>query len=186
MKPFDSPRTAVLFLALIAAACGPTVETADSDAPARAAVDDRAAYRPTEAQRAQILAAVQSLFDALRTGDEALLRATVDPSVVMHSSETRDGRTTFATSTVDGLAQRISASEVPLIERMWNPDVVVNGPMATVWTPYDFYVGAQFSHCGVDSVLLMEREGRWTIVGLSWTRMQPPMCALHPDGPPSM
>lgn len=149
------------------------------------APDALAAHRPTPAQRTAILATVQELFDALETGDEALLRAAMDPSVVMHSSETRDGRTSFSSSTVDGLAQRITSGGAPLIERMWDPTVLVNGPLASVWTPYDFYTGDNFSHCGVDSVVLQNTEGRWRIVGLSWTRLQPPACDLHPDGPPA-
>jgi len=124
------------------------------------------------------------LFDALETGDEALLRSIMDPSVVMHSSETRDGQTTFGSATLDGLASRITSSEVPLIERMWDPIVVVNGPLATIWTPYDFYSGETFSHCGVDAANVMHTAEGWRIVALSWTRLQPPACDLHPEGPP--
>ena len=110
----------------------------------------------------------------------------MDPSVVMHFSETRDdGETTFGSATVEGLASRISSSEAPLIERMWDPVVVTNGAMATIWTPYDFYVGADFSHCGVDVATMMETSGGWKVVALSWTRLQPPACELHPDGPPA-
>jgi hypothetical protein len=128
---------------------------------------------------------VQRLFDALGAGDAELLRSTMHPAVVMHFSETREGRTTFGSSTVEGLATRITTSAVPLIERMWDPIVVVSGPLATLWAPYDFYNGATFSHCGIDTATLMETEDGWRIVGLSWTRMQPPACSLHPDGPPS-
>ncbi len=88
-------------------------------------------------------------------------------------------------STVDGLAQRITSSDVPLVERMWDPGVIVDGPLATLWAPYDFYVGSDFSHCGIDVATLVRSDDGWTIVGLSWTRLQPPACDLHPDGPPS-
>ena len=50
---------------------------------------------------------------------------------------------------------------------------------------YDFYVGPDFSHCGVDVATMMQTEAGWKIVALSWTRLQPPACALHPDGPPA-
>ena len=185
-----SPSMVFAVLAgVFAAACSPSGSREDANsAPMQGAAeptaDAPAAYRPAPAQRDAILATVQSLFDALETGDEALLRAIMDPSVVMHSSDTRDGRTTFSSSTVDGLAQRITAGGAPLIERMWDPMVLVNGPLATVWTPYDFYAGDDFSHCGVDAVTLQNAEGRWRIVGLSWTRLQPPACDLHPEGPP--
>ena len=131
------------------------------------------------------MAALQTLFDALEAGDADLLRSVVDESVVMHFSETRDGETTSGSATLDGLAARITGSEVRLIERMWDPIVAMNGSFAMLWTPYDFYVGPTFSHCGVDAVNLMKTDGGWGIVALSWTRLQPPECDLHPEGPPA-
>ena len=77
--------------------------------------DELAPYLPTAEQKAEVTATLQLLFDALETGDEALLRSVTDPSVVMHFTETRDGITTFGSSTLDGLAERISSSEAPLI-----------------------------------------------------------------------
>ena len=135
-----------------------------------ATADPLAAYAPTPAQRADVVQTLQLLFDALESGDEALLRSVVDPSVVMHSSETRDGATTFGSTTLDGLAARISSSEVTLIERMWDPVVVVNGALATIWTPYDFYSGETFSHCGVDAFQLVRVDGVWKIVSIAFTR----------------
>ncbi len=156
-----------------------------SESSATRTVDPLADYRPSSTQEAEVIETLQQLFDALETGDEGLLRSIMDPSVVMHSSETRDGQTTFGSATLDGLASRITSSEVPLIERMWDPVVVVNGPLATIWTPYDFYSGETFSHCGVDAANIMQTDEGWKIVALSWTRLQPPACALHPEGPPS-
>ena len=143
------------------------------------------AFEPTTTERADIIAALQTLFDALATGDADLLRAVMDPDIVMHSSGTNAaGEISLGSSTLDGLAARIETSEVPLIERMWDPLVSVNGSMAMSWTPYDFYLGADFRHCGVDTATLMDTQGGWKIVSLAWTRLQPPACALHPEGPP--
>ena len=178
-------RAALPLLAILAL---PACQSGEPGAAAGAVTQQAAstaAYRPIAAEETEIIAALQLLFDALETGDEALLRSIVDPSVVMHFSETRDGATTFGSATLDGLATRITSSDVPLIERMWDPVVHVNGPLATVWTPYDFYAGDVFSHCGVDAANLLDTEDGWRIVALSWTRLQPPACSLHPEGPPA-
>ena len=176
-------RTVLLAAGLLTITACADTDTAPP--PTDAAPDPLAEYRPSPAREQAVVQTLQRLFDALERGDEELLRSVMDPSVVMHFSETRDGATTFGSATVDGLATRITSSEVPLIERMWDPVVVVDGPLATIWTPYDFYAGTEFSHCGVDVANLMETEEGWTIVALSWTRLQPPSCELHPDGPPS-
>ena len=28
----------------------------------------------------------------------------------------------------------------PMYERMWDPEVRIDGPVATLWAPYDFYI----------------------------------------------
>ena len=116
-----------LALAITATACV-EVQTGVYEAPS----DELAPYLPTAEQKTEVTATLQLLFDALETGDEALLRSVTDPSVVMHFTETREGITTFGSSTLDGLAERISSSEEPLIERFWDPIVVVNGSLATI------------------------------------------------------
>ncbi len=181
-------RTLALLVVILLAACAPgggsgeagaASEVADSNAhPAASGVE------PSAAERDAILAPLQGLFDALEAGDPELLRSVVAPGTLMSFAETRDGTTTLGTATLDQLAERITSSPVPLIERMWDPVVMVDGPLATIWTPYDFYAGSELSHCGIDAATLLLGEDGWKIVGLSWTRDQPPACALHPDGPP--
>jgi hypothetical protein len=192
MRRITTAEAMILALSIFAAGCGDPPQDRRTDrgleptTTGATPVPDRlSAFAPTTAQRAEVTHTLQRLFDALRDGDEALLRSVMDESVVMHFTETRDGATTSGSSTVGGLASRITGGGDPLIERMWDPIVVVSGALATIWTPYDFYVGETFSHCGVDSANLIRTQDGWKIVALSWTRLQPPACELHPDGPPT-
>jgi len=184
-------KAALALLAITACVDGSEGESSTSagadraDAVAAATADGTEAVAIDPVEQAEVVATLQRLFDALETGDAELLRSVIDPSVVMHYAETTNGRTTFGSSTVEGLATRITSSEVPLVERMWDPVVLIRGSLATIWTSYDFYAGSTFSHCGIDSATLMRRDGGWMIVGLSWTRQQPPECDLHPEGPPA-
>ncbi len=178
-------RTLLLAVAAALAACTATADSADDPADASVASHPLDAWQADPTTEAEVVATLQQLFDALEDGDEALLRSVVDPSVVMHFSETRDGTTTFGSASLDALATRITTAEAPLIERMWSPSVLVDGPLATLWTPYDFYAGSEFSHCGVDVASFMRHDDGWRIVALSWTRAQPPACDLHPGGPPA-
>ena len=151
--------------------------------------DDASAARhmPTDSEREAVLATVQAIFDALASGDGAALRRIMHPQVVMHSVErSAEGARTISTSTLDELVARVEGSNAILTERMFDPEVRISGDLAMVWTPYDFYVGDELSHCGADGLLLarnVETEA-WQIISLSWTRLQPPECELHPDGPP--
>lgn len=71
------------------------------------------------------------------------------------------------------------------VERGFDAEVRVQGPVAMVWLPYDFYVDGEWSHCGVDAFILVLRPEGWRIASIAWTVEQPPACRAHPDGPPS-
>lgn len=193
-RPLGRPSVgfaAVAAAALLAtlSACGPAEQAPASggtDATEQAgtpAAPGDAAYAPSPGERAEIVAAVQAVFDALETGDGELLRSVLAPDVVMHWAESRDGETVFATADLDALVARVEG-QTGVLERMWEPRVRVEGALATLWAPYDFYAGGELSHCGIDAATLLRREDGWRIVALSWTREQPPACELHPDGPP--
>ncbi len=174
------PATTVL-AAMLAAGC--TVEQAPADEPVIPTAESP--HTPTDADRAAILGTVQSLFDALAAGEGQPLRDIMHPDVLMHSVErAADGTRSSSTSTLEQLVARVEGSEQVLTERMFDPEVRVSGDLAMVWTPYDFYVGDEFSHCGADALVLARNGDSWTVVALSWTRLQPPECELHPDGPP--
>ena len=189
------PTTATL-AALILLGCAPagddTSPTAESSpetvgSPAESPPSAAAAHMPADADRTAILGTVQALFDALEEGDGQILRDIMHPDVLMHSVERAgDGSRSSSTSTRDQLIARLEGSEQVLTERMWDPEVRISGDLAMVWTPYDFYVGDELSHCGADAFLLTRSgEDSWLIIALSWTRLQPPTCELHPDGPPA-
>lgn len=69
-----------------------------------------------------------------------------------------------------------------LVERMWNPTVMIHKDLATVWAPYDFHRDGTFSHCGVDVFLLARDKGRWKILSAAYT-VEPKGCAASPLGP---
>ena len=191
-------NTAVSVLATLAlAACGPSGEergggseagtmmsAADGGAPVAETMAS-ADHMPSDADRAAILATVQSLFDALGERDTDLLTSILHPDILMRSVErSAAGERSASTSTLEGMVDRLEADGPRMTERMWDPEVRISGDLATVWTPYDFYVGEDLSHCGADAFILMRDGGDWQITSLSWTRLQPPECELHPDGPP--
>ena len=177
----------LLTLAAAAVLAVPGCAPSDDEA-TDASTPPSARHIPTDADREAVLATVQSIFDALASGDGEVLRRVMHPQVLMHSVErSADGARTISTSTLEELVARVEGSDAVLTERMFDPEVRISGDLAMVWTPYDFYVGDQLSHCGADGLLLARNPETetWQIVSLSWTRQQPPDCELHPDGPPA-
>ena len=62
-----------------------------------------------------------------------------------------------------------------------NPEVRLHGTVATVWTPYDFWIDGKFSHCGIDAFDLVKTASGWKIAGVVFT--VEPKCEPSPLGP---
>jgi len=127
-----------------------------------------------------VIAAAQAVFDAMEALDAEAFRNAVVPDGFLMAVRTGTTRRT----TRDDFAANIARQTRPMIERMWDPEVRIDGPVATLWTAYDFYSGAEFSHCGTDAFQLVKTAEGWKVVVITYTSHQPPECTTHPDGPP--
>lgn len=118
-----------------------------------------------------VIAAAQRLFDGMRARDTAMLRELIDPDVVIVSSrEAADGLPTVRRQGVADFLRAVGGSAPgELRERMWSPEVRVDGAVATLWAPYDFHRGERFSHCGHDAFHFARVGGRWVVTALTYT-----------------
>ena len=127
-----------------------------------------------------VIAAAQAMFDAMQALDPEAFRNSMVPDgflmAVRFETTRRIGR--------DDFAANIARQTRPMIERMWDPEVRIDGPVATLWAPYDFYSAMEFSHCGTDAFQLAKTAEGWKVVMVSYTMQMPPDCSMHPGGPP--
>ncbi|HEX2202738.1 MAG TPA: nuclear transport factor 2 family protein [Longimicrobium sp.] len=145
-----------LSFCLSMAACA----TAAAGRPAQAGIPDHAA----------VVAAANGLFDAMRARDTAAIRAMFLPSApIVSIGRRQNGEAVVEAQGVGDFLPQIAAAPGTLDERMWDPEVRVDGDLATLWAPYDFHFGGEFSHCGVDTFQLVRVDGRWRIAALSYT-----------------
>jgi hypothetical protein len=146
-----------------------------------------AAHRPLTAQAtrqdtAAVLATVQRLFDALAQRDTAVVRALLVPGARFVSMRADTASAPRAQGDAE-LMRMLTRGTERLLERFWSPVIQIQGPIATVWTPYDFHVEGQWSHCGIDTFTLMRTGAEWRIAALAYT-VQLRGCAPSPLGPP--
>ncbi len=124
---------------------------------------------------AEVLAVVNRLWEAMRTNDSTMARSVFDSTARMASIVDRNGTRSVRWQPADGFVRAIGGAKEPWIERMVNPEVRIDGNLASVWTWYDFTVGGKVSHCGYDSIELARLTDGWKIIYLSDTR-QPAPC----------
>jgi len=132
--------------------------------------------------RAAILTVADSALAAISRNDFIAFTDLMLDSAVTYSAGTRDGRawTSFRTRA----QERAAKSDRAYTERGFDPTVLVSGPIAMVWMPYDFHLDGAWSHCGVDVFTLLKGPAGWRIATLAWSIEQPPACQPHPDGAP--
>ena len=145
-----------------------------------------------------------------QVGEEAAVLAALDRYV--HAISARDLRTMAAMQTPDGMTYVARPKEgagieivgrpnsywvdparaegPTLRERYWSPTVLVRGPIAVVWAPYEFWEDGKTSHCGVDVFDLVKIDGVWRVSNSMWT-VEPDACTelrpadasqLRPEG----
>ena len=137
------------------------------------------AQQAPAADRQAVLAAVDSFFVSMSRRDTALARAIMLPGSMAYSVVPgREPRSSPDTTFIRSLASGTSL----LQERIWNPRVEIHGPMAEVWTWYDFHVDGKFSHCGIDDFSLILTPAGWRIASVAYT-VERTGCPESPLGP---
>jgi hypothetical protein len=119
-----------------------------------------------------VKAVVNQLFAAMKeTNAEKLKDAFSDSAVLQTIRRRQDGTFFVQNEQVNDFAAQIGkAKKDSLDERIEFASVKVDGPLASVWTPYKFYYAGNFSHCGVNSFQLVKINNRWKIQFLIDTR----------------
>jgi hypothetical protein len=120
-------------------------------------------------ERAAVLAVVQRLWDGMKARDTAMVRSVFDSSAMLSRVATRNGEARVQLTPVSGFIAALGRATEPWNETMHAPEVRIDGPLASVWTEYDFHLGDKFSHCGVDAFQLLKTSAGWKIVALSDT-----------------
>ena len=119
----------------------------------------------------EALAVVYRLFDGMRARDRATLESVFHEKARLMSAGSRDGEPTVGETPIDGFIESIVTSEGAILdERLYSPEVRVDGNLATVWVEYDFFRGEEFSHCGYDAFQLAMTAGGWKIIQITDTR----------------
>lgn len=120
---------------------------------------------------AEVLAVVQALFDGMRAADSAAVRSTLHPEARLVGVAEGEGGPALRAESMDGFVSAVGTPhEETWDERTWDPEVRIDGRLATVWVPYAFYLGETFSHCGYDAFQLYESAEGWKIFQIADTR----------------
>lgn len=126
----------------------------------------------TGADSTAVLAVMKRLFDGMRAGDSSMVRSVFHSKMqTMTTAVTRQGAAVADFGDIQGFLKAVGTPHAEIYdERVYNPEVRIDGTLATIWVEYSFFVGAKFSHCGIDAFQLAREGGDWKIVAIADTR----------------
>src|SRR5436190_1045039 len=114
---------------------------------------------------------INDLFAGMKKGDTTLVRSAFAPNSFLQTIAKRKDGIVVETEPLDSFLAIIGKPHKEAYdERIEFNTVRVDGELAMVWTPYQFYVDDKFSHCGVNSFQLVKLSGEWKIQYIIDTR----------------
>jgi hypothetical protein len=121
----------------------------------------------------KVKAAVDTFFEGFHKGDTILMKSVMMDKVFLQTTFTnKEGKNVLVTEKPSELTKAIASrtSDQKWDERLLDYNIQIDGTMANVWTPYEFWFNDQFSHCGVNSFQLFNDNGNWKIIYIIDTR----------------
>jgi len=118
-----------------------------------------------------VRSAVNQLFTAMKNADSALLASSFADSAILQTIVDKNGKVEVKTEAIADFASQVGKMEKNILDERIQFDVIkIDGALAIVWAPYQFYYKGKFSHCGADSFQLIRINGKWKIQYLIDTR----------------
>lgn len=130
-----------------------------------AAATPAAKAQKATAETEAVKQTVNAFFEGMRRGDSTAVRRTLAPAAVFHGFSNKPGQPpTLEIESINGFLKAIGTPH-PAVwdERVTFDKVLIDANMASVWAPYEFYLGSNFSHCGYDSFQLVKLADGWKI-----------------------
>ncbi|MDF2553293.1 MAG: hypothetical protein K0R77_2568 [Chryseobacterium sp.] len=111
---------------------------------------------------------VENLFTGMKNADAEMIKSTFSEAPIMQSI-TKDG--VLKNENIGDFITSISQlSKNDADERITFEAIHIDGNLASVFTPYEFYFKGKFSHCGANSFQLVKQNNIWKIQYLIDTR----------------
>jgi hypothetical protein len=116
---------------------------------------------------------IETFFNGFHSQDSILMNSAVGKDPILQTiGNSKAGILGIRTQDFDQLVQSIVAipDSVNFREKIKSYSIQIDGAMANAWTPYEFWINDEFSHCGVNSFQLFNDGTGWKIIYLIDTR----------------
>ena len=113
--------------------------------------------------------AVETFFYAFNGKNESAIKRVVDTDIKLQTVNLNAvGNMVVQNTNFNDLVNFMITmpDSIPFHEKILDYKIQIDGGMAHVWAPYEFWYNGEFSHCGVNSFQLYKEKDAWKIIYL--------------------
>lgn len=125
------------------------------------------------AQKQDVQKNIELFFEAFHQKDSVKLKSVCSDKMILQSiSESKTKGNKLSDETAKEFYKSIASipSNVKFQEKILSYNIQIDGSMAHVWAPYEFYLNDKLSHSGVNTFTLFKENDVWKIIYLIDTR----------------
>ncbi len=112
---------------------------------------------------------VDTFFAGFHEGDTTIMRSVMVRNLPTQTVfATKDGSNMVKDGNGEDFIMAIGKrpADQKWEEKLLDYKVQIDGNLAHVWTPYEFWLNGEFSHCGANAFTLAKTDDGWKIVHL--------------------
>lgn len=127
----------------------------------------------SNAQKQDVQKSIETFFKGFHQRDSIKLKSVCADKMILQSiSENAVKGNKLSNESTDEFYKSIA--KIPLNmkfqEKILSFNIQIDGTMAHVWAPYEFYLNEKLSHTGVNTFTLFKEKDNWKIIYLIDTR----------------
>ncbi|MBF4467330.1 nuclear transport factor 2 family protein [Flavobacterium sp. LC2016-12] len=127
----------------------------------------------SNAQQQEVQKTIEYFFEGFHQKDTTKLKSVCADTIILQSiSESVIKGNKLSDETAKEFYKSIASipSSMKFQEKILSYTIQIDGTMAHVWAPYEFYLNDKLSHTGVNTFTLFKEKDSWKIIYLIDTR----------------
>ena len=127
----------------------------------------------SNAQKQEVQKAIEIFFEGFHQKDSVKIKTVCADKMILQSiSESSVKENKLSNESANEFYKSIATipSAMKFQEKILSYNIQIDGTMAHVWAPYEFYLNDKLSHTGVNTFTLFKEKDSWKIIYLIDTR----------------
>jgi hypothetical protein len=124
------------------------------------------------AQKEQVQKTIETFFEGFHAKDTIIIKSVCSETLILQSISESSKGNKLSNENANKFYNSIAKipADLKFEEKLLSYNIQIDGAMANVWTPYEFYLNGILSHKGVNAFTLYQEGSTWKVIHLIDTR----------------